>query len=64
MERIICLIKHAFNGVAGIDAIVLGGSHATGKENKDSDIDIGMYYDEASFDLTSFRQKAVSLDKR
>jgi predicted nucleotidyltransferase len=61
-ENILTQIIHSFNGVAGIDAIVLGGSHATGTANKDSDIDIGIYYDEASFDLTSFRQKAVSLD--
>ena len=62
IENILTQIIHTFNGVAGIDAIVLGGSHATGTANKDSDIDIGIYYDETSFDLTSFRQKAVSLD--
>lgn len=50
-ENILTQIIHAFNGVDGIDAIVLGGSHATGTANKDSDIDIGIYYDEASFDL-------------
>ncbi|MBE5989427.1 MAG: nucleotidyltransferase domain-containing protein [Paenibacillaceae bacterium] len=62
IENILTQIIHAFAGVAGIDAIVLGGSRATGTANQDSDIDIGIYYDEASFDLTSFRQKAVSLD--
>lgn len=61
-ENILKQIIHAFNGVAGIDAIVLGGSHATGTANKDSDIDIGIYYDEVSFDLSSFRQMAFLLD--
>jgi len=61
-ESILTQILHAFSEVGGIDAIVLGGSHATGTASKDSDIDIGIYYDEASFDLSSFRQKAVLLD--
>jgi predicted nucleotidyltransferase len=62
IENILTRLIQAFSGVAGIDAIVLGGSRATGTANKDSDIDIGIYYDEASFDLSSFRQKAESLD--
>lgn len=62
IENILEQILHAFNGVAGIDAIVLGGSQATGTANKDSDIDIGIYYDDMSFDLAAFRQKAVLLD--
>lgn len=62
IENILKQIIQALDGVAGIDAIVLGGSRATGTANEDSDIDIGIYYDEASFDLTSFRKKAVSLD--
>lgn len=37
-ENMLIQIMHAFNGVAGIDAIILGGSHATGTTNKDSDI--------------------------
>ncbi len=61
-ESILIQIVQAFHRVAGIDAIVLGGSHATGTANENSDIDIGVYYDEMSFDLTSFKQKAVSLD--
>ncbi|RPF47365.1 nucleotidyltransferase-like protein [Hydrogenoanaerobacterium saccharovorans] len=61
-ENILTQIAHVFNGVTGINAIVLGGSWATGTANKDSDIDIGIYYDKALFDLSSFKQKAVSLD--
>jgi predicted nucleotidyltransferase len=62
IENILTQIIHAFNGVNGIDAIVLGGSQATGTANKDSDIDIGIYYDEKTFDLSFFKQKVVSLD--
>lgn len=62
IENILAQVVHAFNGVTGIDAIVLGGSRATGTVNKVSDIDIGIYYDEASFDLVLFKQKAVLLD--
>jgi predicted nucleotidyltransferase len=62
IENIVTQLIQNFSGVTGINAIVLGGSRATGTANKDSDIDIGIYYDEESFDLSSFRQKAVSLD--
>lgn len=61
-ENILTKIVHAFNGVPGIDAIVLGGSRATGTANEDSDIDIGIYYDRALFDPSSFKQKGISLD--
>jgi predicted nucleotidyltransferase len=62
LEKILAQIIHALHGVTGIDAIVLGGSQATGTANKDSDIDIGIYCDAKLFDLSSFRQKAASLD--
>ena len=61
-ENILSKIINSFNEIADIDAIVLGVSRATGTANKDSDIDIGIYYDGASFDLSSLRQKTVSLD--
>src|SRR5258708_40226222 len=32
--------------VPGLRAIVLGGSYASGSQRPDSDIDIGLYYDE------------------
>ena len=62
IETILARIIDTFQGVNGIDAIVLGGSHATGTATKASDIDIGIYYDEDSFDLEGFRLKAASLD--
>ncbi|GAC1633853.1 MAG: hypothetical protein NVS4B9_26430 [Ktedonobacteraceae bacterium] len=33
--------------VRGVSAIVLGGSYASGAERPDSDIDLGLYYDES-----------------
>ncbi|MDF2905429.1 MAG: hypothetical protein K0R34_750 [Herbinix sp.] len=62
IDRILTQIIHTFRDVTGIDAIVLGGSRATGTANKDSDIDIGIYYDKEIFDLTEFKKKAVSLN--
>lgn len=61
-ENMLTKIVHAFKGVPGIDAIVLGGSRATGTANEDSDIDIGIYYDRALFDRSSFKRKGISLD--
>lgn len=62
IEGILSQVLQTFHQVAGIDAIVLGGSHATGTANKNSDIDIGIYYDETTFDLSSFRLLAATLD--
>ena len=46
----------------GIDAVVLGGSRATGTAGRDSDIDIGIYYDAGTFDLDDFRGRAALID--
>ncbi len=62
IDNIINRIAHAFDGVSGINAVVLGGSRATGTANAASDIDIGIYYDEALFDITSFKTKAAAID--
>lgn len=62
IDNILSQVIQTLSSVAGIDAIVLGGSRATGTANKDSDIDIGIYYDETLFDLTSFREKVTSID--
>lgn len=45
--------------VENIEAVVLGGSYATGNATKKSDIDIGIYYSEnAPFDIDSIKQIA------
>lgn len=49
-------------GVAGVDAIVLGGSYASGTQHEHSDLDIGLYYHEATpFAIDSIRQIADSV---
>ncbi len=62
VEKILTEIVRAFCGIQGIDAIVLGGSRATGTAGKDSDIDIGIYYDESSFDVAALQRCGASLD--
>lgn len=58
------VIRQVADGLAaapGIDAIVLGGSRATGTATESSDIDIGIYYNE-SFDMAAFRALGMALD--
>lgn len=62
IEEIVNKVVCAFRDIAGIDAIVLGGSHATRTANETSDIDIGNYYDDTIFDLEAFKQKAGEID--
>lgn len=45
-----------------IEAIVLGGSRATGTAAENSDIDIGIYYDPAALDLPALNAAAKELD--
>ena len=57
--RIVEAITEAFHNVANVAAVVLGGSYARGLARADSDIDIGIYYREASpFSVDSVRSVA------
>jgi predicted nucleotidyltransferase len=48
--------------VAGMAAIVLGGSYASGTQHETSDLDIGLYYSEARpFSIAAVRQIADSV---
>ena len=44
-----------------VQAVVLGGSRATGTATENSDLDIGIYYDR-EIDLTALNQAAARLD--
>ncbi len=49
--------------VQGIRAIVLGGSYAAGAQRSDSDIDIGLYYDEQRpLDIAHIRSIAATIN--
>ena len=61
IDSILARIADELQGVAGIDAIVLGGSRATGTASEHSDIDIGVYYG-ADFDVSAFQRAASQLD--
>lgn len=51
--------------IEGVIAVVLGGSHATGTANPDSDIDLGIYYDPAKPPpIDQLRSLARELDDR
>lgn len=59
LERTVNELKE----LAGVEAIVLGGSHARGRARPDSDIDIGLYYwPETAFSIQQVRQIASRLN--
>jgi hypothetical protein len=47
VQKIINNVTRKLEGVPGIIGVVLGGSRARGTHRPDSDIDIGIYYDES-----------------
>lgn len=47
----------------GVDAVALGGSHASGTADTESDIDLGLYYEpEDPLDLESLRRLVTEID--
>lgn len=61
MDAIARRAADALAGLPGVDAVVLGGSRATGSAGEASDVDIGIYYGEG-FDEGAFRARAAELD--
>jgi predicted nucleotidyltransferase len=47
----------ALTKIKGVEAIVLGGSHARGVAIADSDVDLGIYYSDKSSPLIDEMQK-------
>ncbi len=61
-EDVIMTAARAFEGVRGVESVVLGGSRAAGNAGPHSDIDIGIYYDARSFDAGEAVRRAALLD--
>src|SRR5699024_298100 len=63
VDNIIQRIKEELDGLPGVVGIVLGGSRARGTHRPDSDIDIGVYYDESKgFNTKDIEKLALNLN--
>ncbi|MGG3281695.1 nucleotidyltransferase domain-containing protein [Paenibacillus solani] len=63
VDHIIERITEELRGVPGVTGVVLGGSRAKGTAKPDSDIDIGIYYDETQgFKVENIAKIAKRLD--
>lgn len=62
MEPLIQRIASALETLPFLHAVVLGGSRATGTVSATSDVDIGIYYDRTTLDLSALNRVAQSLD--
>ena len=60
--NVIQIVTEKLSSLPFIEGIVLGGSRARGTHTENSDIDIGIYYNSDSFDLTAINQIATELD--
>lgn len=63
IKEILNEITKELKAIPGIVGIVLGGSRARGTHHPTSDIDIGIYYDEATgFDVSNVSKVATKID--
>ncbi|KPU45420.1 nucleotidyltransferase domain protein [Oxobacter pfennigii] len=63
VEKILNMIGEELAGIPGIIGVVLGGSRARGTNQPDSDIDIGIYYDESEgFKVSEISKIAEKID--
>jgi predicted nucleotidyltransferase len=63
VQAILDEVTGKLRGVPGVVGVVLGGSRARGTHRSDSDVDIGIYYDETKgFEVQSLREIAMELD--
>lgn len=58
-RAIVSRLTERLVAVPGLEALVLGGSHARGRARPDSDVDLGLYYDDAHpLDIEALREIA------
>lgn len=62
IEPLLADIVNRLKTVQGVQAIVLGGSYATGSQQPDSDIDLGIYYSNNTLDIARIREIAFALN--
>ena len=63
IENVLNKIVEELNDIPGVIGIVLGGSRARGNNLENSDIDIGIYYDEyLGFNTEDLSVAATKLD--
>jgi hypothetical protein len=56
-------LTNRLGAIGGVRAVVLGGSHARGRAQPDSDIDLGLFYSEtAPFPIQSIRELAREIN--
>jgi predicted nucleotidyltransferase len=63
-KRFITNFVNDLSTIQNIQAIVLGGSHATGRAHENSDIDLGIYYqNDIAFSIEDIRKIAIKYAK-
>lgn len=62
IQQILHRTVQLFSPIPAVEAIVLGGSRATGTALPTSDLDIGIYYNRALLDYTALNLAAAQLD--
>lgn len=62
VKNILDKVAFTLSSVSGIESVVLGGSRARGTNSEDSDIDIGLYYDDKTLDLSTLNIAAKKVD--
>jgi predicted nucleotidyltransferase len=64
-RELVLTLNDRLSAIAGVVAVVLGGSHARGRARPDSDIDLGLLYREAApFSIDDVRALAQNVNDR
>ena len=62
-NELVSSLVHRLGTISGVAAVVLGGSHARGRAQPSSDIDLGLFYSEgAPFSIRSVRELAEAVN--